>query len=58
MSDMLKEETTKKSYSRKASLQDFLDDIPVVSPRYNQSQNDVIIAKNQQEFGNKKRIKP
>ena len=48
------------SYTRKASLADFLDDCakPVQHTK-NQSHNDSVnIEKNQQEYGNKKRIKP
>jgi len=45
---------------RKASLNDFFDepDTKVIN-NYNYSHNDTdIIKKNQQEFGNRKRIKP
>ena len=48
------------SYTRKACLSDFLDDCakPVQHTK-NQSHNDSVnIEKNQQEYGNKKRIKP
>jgi len=48
------------SYTRKASLSDFLDDCakPVQDTK-NQSRNDSVnIEKNQQEYGNRKRIKP
>ena len=55
------------SFSRKACLADFLDDDDDVmdSHCYNNKQDrrysnrdDVFIAKNQQEFGHRKRIKP
>ena len=48
------------TFSRKANLADFLDDKPVCNTKNNSqhSQNDVNIAKNQQEFGHRKRIKP
>ena len=49
-----------KSCSRVARLEDFFgDDITSCNSKYNKNntQND-IIAKNQQEFGNRKRIKP
>jgi len=47
------------SFSRKACLSDFINDDKSTQPKNNnyQSQNDTI-AKNQQEFGHKKRIKP
>ena len=47
------------SFSRKACLSDFINDDKPTKPKNNnyQSQNDTI-AKNQQEFGHKKRIKP
>lgn len=57
-----------RAYSRKACLADFLDDdededsnFTPHKNKYNKqySQNDsVVIAKNQQEFGHRKRIKP
>ena len=51
------------SFSRKAKLEDFLDDDKSnqnTQNKYkNYSNNDsVVIEKNQQEFGNRKRIKP
>jgi len=55
------------SFSRKACLADFLDDDDddMDSHCYNNKQDrrysnrdDVFIAKNQQEFGHRKRIKP
>jgi hypothetical protein len=52
------------SFSRKAKLEDFLDDddkhTQNTQNKYkNYSNNDTItIEKNQQEFGNRKRIKP
>lgn len=52
------------SFSRKAKLEDFLDNdetpIQNTQNKYkNYSNNDTItIEKNQQEFGNRKRIKP
>jgi hypothetical protein len=52
------------SFSRKAKLEDFLDDDDkpnqTTQNKYkNYSNNDTItIEKNQQEFGNRKRIKP
>ncbi len=54
------------SFSRKACLADFLDDDDDVmdSHCYNKqdrrysNRDDVFIAKNQQEFGHRKRIKP
>ena len=44
------------SFSRKACFEDFFDD-KILQPTYYQNDKN-IIAKNQQEFGNKKRIKP
>lgn len=52
-------------YSRKACLDDFFDEGDVISPTQNnkhnknhsRNENDTV-AKNQQEFGHKKRIKP
>lgn len=47
-----------KPASRRARLEDFFgDDAPQTNYYQNNSQNDSI-AKNQQEFGHKKRIKP
>jgi hypothetical protein len=50
------------NFSRKATLEDFLDDgeTPNQNNRYNKnhSHNDYVINKNQQEFGHKKRTKP
>ena len=54
------------SFSRKACLADFLDDDgDMDSHCYNNKQDrrysnrdDIFIAKNQQEFGHRKRIKP
>jgi hypothetical protein len=44
---------------RTACLQDFFDGNITTANKYiAPSQNDTIIAKNQQEFGNRKRIKP
>jgi hypothetical protein len=56
-------ETTPKTFSRRARLEDFFDkdDDKPIKQKYNenQSRNDSnTISKNQQEFGNKKRIKP
>lgn len=59
--------TAHRPFSRKACLADFFDDdgdIPTTSCNQNKynnnySQNDnVVITKNQQEFGHRKRIKP
>ena len=57
--------TAYRAFSRKACLADFFDDDDTRSQytqnKHNQyySQNDnVVIAKNQQEFGHRKRIKP
>lgn len=46
--------------SRKLRLEDFLDDDDQQTPQYNKqySRNDEKVAKNQQEYGQKKRIKP
>jgi len=45
------------TFSRKASLSDFFD--TPIQNKHTQSQNDSnTIAKNQQEFGHRKRIKP
>lgn len=49
------------TYSRKATLEDFLDDGETIHKPHHHSHNnnnDNIIKKNQQEFGHKKRIKP
>jgi hypothetical protein len=50
------------TFSRKARLEDFLDDDEPTSQNNkqnkNHSYNDNKIEKNQQEFGHKKRIKP
>lgn len=50
------------TFSRKATLEDFLDDGETINKndKYNKnhSYNDNTIKKNQQEFGHKKRIKP
>jgi len=50
------------SFERKARLEDFLDDANKNTQNKkdnkNYSSNDVNIEKNQQEFGNRKRIKP
>ena len=49
------------SFSRKVCIADFFDDddMPVqCKQNKNYSQNDVVIAKNQQHFGHRKRIKP
>jgi len=52
------------TFSRRACLADFFaadEEIPsqCSQNRYNKHQNDnVVIAKNQQEFGHRKRIKP
>jgi len=49
-------------FSRKARLEDFLDDDEKIGKNdkhnKNYSHNDNNIEKNQQEFGHKKRIKP
>ena len=47
-----------KTFSRPACLRDFFDNIDVNKNNKIHSQNDITIAKNQQEFGHKKRIKP
>lgn len=48
---------TEPSFSRKACLEDFLE--PCQNNHNNYSNNDqYTISKNQQEFGNRKRIKP
>jgi hypothetical protein len=46
--------------SRKLRLKDFLDDDDQQTPQNNKqySRNDEKVAKNQQEYGQKKRIKP
>jgi len=49
------------TFSRKANLADFLDDMENNSKSSKRGQNssrEDTIAKNQQEFGHKKRIKP
>jgi hypothetical protein len=52
------------AFSRKASLADFLDNIETNNKSSKRGQNndnysrEDTIAKNQQEFGHKKRIKP
>ena len=56
------QENNNSTFSRKARLEDFLDDdektnIPNKHNR-NQSHTDNNIEKNQQEFGHKRRIKP
>jgi len=44
------------NFSRKARLEDFLGSVETITK--NHLINDINIQKNQQEFGNKKRIKP
>jgi hypothetical protein len=52
------DESIPKPASRRARLEDFFgDDAPHTNYYQNNSQND-FVAKNQQEFGHKKRIKP
>jgi hypothetical protein len=52
------DESIPKTVSRRARLEDFFgDDAHQKNYNQNNSQND-FIAKNQQEFGHKKRIKP
>lgn len=50
------------TFSRKARLEDFLDNDEKITNNHknnkNHSHNDNNIEKNQQEFGHKKRIKP
>ena len=50
------------TFSRKATLEDFLNDGETLNQnkKYNKnhSHNDKNVEKNQQEFGHKKRIKP
>jgi len=50
------------TFSRKARLEDFLNDGETINKNNkhnkNHSHNDNNIEKNQQEFGHKKRIKP
>lgn len=49
-------ETPIESFTRKARLEDFF---PETKPTQNQNQNQTYnVEKNQQEFGNRKRIKP
>jgi hypothetical protein len=52
-------ESNTQSFSRKASLADFLDE-PVKTNKHdkNNSRTSDTIAKHQEEFGHKKRIKP
>lgn len=56
------QESNNTTFSRKARLEDFLDDDEIISQsnkhNKNQSHHDNNIEKNQQEFGHKKRIKP
>jgi len=58
----MQEEGDKPTFFRKARMEDFLDDDEILiqtnKHNKNQSHNDNKIEKNQQEFGNKKRIKP
>jgi hypothetical protein len=56
-------EQSSKSYSRKAKLEDFFDDddkpAPKIKHEKTHTHNDTdTIEKNQQEYGNRKRIKP
>jgi hypothetical protein len=52
-----KNTSTTTTFSRKACLSDFFD--TPIQNKHTQSQNDSnTIAKNQQEFGHRKRIKP
>ena len=44
--------------SRTACLHDFFDDDITTKNKYNKNSQTDTIAKNQQEFGNRKRIKP
>ena len=50
------------TFSRKATLEDFFDDVETKNQNnkhnQNHSHNDNDVQKNQQEFGHKKRIKP
>ena len=46
------------TFSRKATLEDFLDGEKVKIKNNNYNNNSNNIEKNQQEFGHKKRIKP
>lgn len=50
-------EPNTQSFSRKASLADFLDE-PAKKHNKNDSRTSDTIAKHQEEFGHKKRIKP
>ena len=58
------EHQSKTTFSRKANLADFLDDMETNNKSSKRGQNndnysrEDTIAKNQQEFGHKKRIKP
>jgi hypothetical protein len=56
-----KESTTDKTFSRPATLSDFLDEADIISNK-NKYNNDYShnnsIQKNQQHFGHRKRIKP
>lgn len=56
-----------KTFSRRVCLEDFLDDEDdkntshtnnKYNKKYSQKEDTIIIAKNQQEFGQRKRIKP
>jgi hypothetical protein len=59
MSKESAEQPTTKSFSRKACLEDFFDITSLNKHNYNQNcSHNSNIAKNQQEFGHKKRIKP
>lgn len=56
-----KESTTNQTFSRPATLSDFLDEADIISNK-NKYNNDYSynnsIQKNQQHFGHRKRIKP
>ena len=61
MDNSLPNQSNNKTFSRAARLEDFFDDDEINSNKnnkYNNSHNDNTIAKNQKEFGHKKRIKP
>lgn len=61
MQESLKVILNETTFSRRASLADFIDTCDInIKNKYTKiySQNDNEITKNQQEFGHKKRIKP
>lgn len=59
MSEIPAKEHTSQSSSRTARLEDFFGGEDISQSKFDKTQNDKnTVAKNQQHFGNRKRIKP